>query len=575
MDLGEYTRALDRYIFHYNKYLSAIRALLTPDLNLFSISISSINQSLWDRSDNANEVLESAFFYLDTNHRKLYYKFGRSKLDAIYSDIIKFKVDYFLYTNKAIEANEFEEIWNSAEKLPKYKPTLHITSIDFFISYLIENFEKFYYKFIEQTTDEIISDKITENKGYTLIDKIIRDKISDTIKVIFDFSNYLVKSIFQDIEGKIDEKDYYDFLRNQFENSAYYRINETYKIKFFDSFLDSLYEFDPKQSLKLLLFQNYQNDKEFDFNDDTFFNSMSYFLAYKILLINHFDFSEDDIFSYKNYQKTPFPFKYFSDCTEKDDFNEVVLLWNSRFKRFVVLLENIEENHNKKKLLNEAIDGFDKIKPKLHTTNFIEYFDELQVKLVNFKTQLQGSQVIKQESTLDVSQNSNTKTNTIKLANYFPIGNNHLENGKTNEEINSIKAGSPISSKNIKTVVLYKSFEYVSLNGGYGPINDLYRSLIDLNLISKDTDIRDFRKIFSGNKINKKIIWTGYPTQLSFFIKELHHVQKKVKDLKQKQWEVTILCFELESGINLTNDILRGAKKPANKNDIITLVNSL
>ena len=60
------------------------------------------------------------------------------------------------------------------------------------------------------------------------------------------------------------------------------------------------------------------------------------------------------------------------------------------------------------------------------------------------------------------------------------------------------------------------------------------------NLIGNSTDLKDFRKVFSGEAIDKPIIWTGNISELSYFIKQLHNELKLVEDLKQQQWAVTI-----------------------------------
>lgn len=79
-------------------------------------------------------------------------------------------------------------------------------------------------------------------------------------------------------------------------------------------------------------------------------------------------------------------------------------------------------------------------------------------------------------------------------------------------------------------------------------------------LIDKDTTLPNFRKVFSGKGIEQKIIWSGNISELVHFIKTLHNTAKKVEDTKQKQWEITINCFQMADGTELTRDKLRRQK---------------
>jgi hypothetical protein len=66
---------------------------------------------------------------------------------------------------------------------------------------------------------------------------------------------------------------------------------------------------------------------------------------------------------------------------------------------------------------------------------------------------------------------------------------------------------------------------------------------------------------FQAKGIEQKIIWTGNISELAHFIKTLHNTAKKVEDTKQKQWEITINCFEMADGTELTKDKLRRGQK--------------
>ena len=78
-----------------------------------------------------------------------------------------------------------------------------------------------------------------------------------------------------------------------------------------------------------------------------------------------------------------------------------------------------------------------------------------------------------------------------------------------------------------------------------------------------------------GKENEQKIIWTGNISELAHFIKTLHNTAKKVEDTKQKQWEITINCFDMADGTELTKDKLRTQKTPARAAIIEKAVNIL
>jgi len=121
----------------------------------------------------------------------------------------------------------------------------------------------------------------------------------------------------------------------------------------------------------------------------------------------------------------------------------------------------------------------------------------------------------------------------------------------------------------------HQSFKYIGKTSEQEKITYLFNDLKTLKLIDKDTELKTFRKIFSGETIEAPIVWTGNPSELYYFIKQLHSVQKKVIDLKQKQWEVTTLCFIYPKGIAIDRSKLKGLKNPASAKEIEKAVKSL
>lgn len=117
------------------------------------------------------------------------------------------------------------------------------------------------------------------------------------------------------------------------------------------------------------------------------------------------------------------------------------------------------------------------------------------------------------------------------------------------------------------------SFKYTNNDSTILP--DLMNALITGNFIDKETEIKHFRKIFSGNEIDKQIIWIGNISELSFFIKSIHNIHKKIEDTKQQIWKITSKCFIQSDGTPFDKSKFRGQKLPAKKSIIDNIVNLL
>ena len=130
---------------------------------------------------------------------------------------------------------------------------------------------------------------------------------------------------------------------------------------------------------------------------------------------------------------------------------------------------------------------------------------------------------------------------------------------------------SPIIHQTLKSKISnnsLQSFTYNNFIVGQTNLTDLMNSLKRNNFIAEDTSLKHFRKAFSGRDINKKILWTGSISALSYFIKQLHNVSGKIKNTKQKQWDITIKCFQMSDGSTLDKTKLRTQKAPSNS-DVI------
>ena len=112
-----------------------------------------------------------------------------------------------------------------------------------------------------------------------------------------------------------------------------------------------------------------------------------------------------------------------------------------------------------------------------------------------------------------------------------------------------------------KTGVL--SFVYVQLDSNPEAITDLFNSLKDVaGLIDSQTRLVDFKKVFSGREVVSPIIWTGTPTELYYFIKYIHNIQKSVEDARKQQWAIACHCFIGENEVRFEKSKLKSLKDP-------------
>ena len=93
-------------------------------------------------------------------------------------------------------------------------------------------------------------------------------------------------------------------------------------------------------------------------------------------------------------------------------------------------------------------------------------------------------------------------------------------------------------------------------------LTDLWDSLKLNNFISTDTPLPTFKKIFSGTEINNPVKWKGKISELYYFIKLIYTDFKLVENLKQKQWQVTCICFVNENGEPFSRSQFRSLKRP-------------
>lgn len=114
--------------------------------------------------------------------------------------------------------------------------------------------------------------------------------------------------------------------------------------------------------------------------------------------------------------------------------------------------------------------------------------------------------------------------------------------------------------------VSLQSFTYNDYHKNSDKLTDLCDSLKKSAFIHKDTTTSNFKKAFSGKEINTPIVWTGNPTEFSYFIKLIHNTHKLVANLKQDQWKVAVECFVKSDGEKFKNSV-RKLDRPAKTGD--------
>jgi hypothetical protein len=278
-------------------------------------------------------------------------------------------------------------------------------------------------------------------------------------------------------------------------------------------------------------------------------------------------FNKTDIFSHKNIDLiSEIPKLSNQMVLDKDlaiEFDEI-------YKSFFESLFNSAIPIDLYNTLGRHIHLFDKVRSRL--LNILDNA-EPDGKILYIRSRLK--QLEQRESKL---KNSNDKTNKSKGKNnnYPKILKKFL---KTEADFYNhaqpefvIK---PTSSKLKKTTETNRSFKYKKMKSGYSNLTYLKESLINKGFISKNTDLKDFRKAFSGEAIDKPIVWTGNMSELSYFIKQIHHNLKYVVNVKQEIWSITINCFIQENGEQYNRIKLRGQKVPATSKNIDSALNTL
>jgi hypothetical protein len=119
-----------------------------------------------------------------------------------------------------------------------------------------------------------------------------------------------------------------------------------------------------------------------------------------------------------------------------------------------------------------------------------------------------------------------------------------------------------IIEKSPNHILSVNSFTYNQYFNNPDKLNDLFDSLKHFGFISDSSTLANFKKVFSNKEIVNPIIWTGNPSEFSYFIKLFYVQYKFVANLKQKQWDIACKCFVQADGSLFDKSKLRGLKKP-------------
>lgn len=119
------------------------------------------------------------------------------------------------------------------------------------------------------------------------------------------------------------------------------------------------------------------------------------------------------------------------------------------------------------------------------------------------------------------------------------------------------------------------SFTLLDFDKSQDNLADAFDRLKNKEFIHKETTLPTFKKVFSGKEISTPVRWIGNASDLYYFIKLIYSVNKLVKDLKQKQWDVACKCFVDQDGNAFDKDRIRLLKKPATTADQLEFIVSM
>jgi hypothetical protein len=106
------------------------------------------------------------------------------------------------------------------------------------------------------------------------------------------------------------------------------------------------------------------------------------------------------------------------------------------------------------------------------------------------------------------------------------------------------------------------SFTYLGYHSAPKKLEDAFNSLKNSGLIAGDTTKADFERIFSGKVVENPVRWTGYTSDLYYFITQVHSKQKLILPLGKEIWAVTCKCFVRKDGTRFKRGSFRQLHHP-------------
>ena len=92
------------------------------------------------------------------------------------------------------------------------------------------------------------------------------------------------------------------------------------------------------------------------------------------------------------------------------------------------------------------------------------------------------------------------------------------------------------------------SFFYIDFYVRGDNLKNAWISLSKNGLIAAETHLADFKQIFSGKVVENPVKWTGFTSDLYYFVLLVHAKYKLIRNLKRNIWEVTCKCFVRDDG---------------------------
>ncbi|UAM97939.1 hypothetical protein K8354_16880 [Polaribacter litorisediminis] len=533
--------------------LSLFSASIDEDFQKYNSSFNSENLSLQELSKSINKYFDVIVRYIE--NILLYDVFLIfEKPEITYLQEIKYTKDYKKeyidkWLNCSVELSDYrlykrKDHWQEIFKLDLDSET-------------IEKIEKHQKKLFDEEVNHKVNSEIQDINELKETDK--KAAIENNIKLIEDFFNGVgtkttlkrLKNILRFVKHKQVLVDYDNLLKNYILPIEYlvFKIGKSdyssiFVASFFLKYLDELKE--------------YLNSLEGNVNINPTINNQFQYENFKDLLLVE-ELEKRIAIEAVEYKK---------NC---DDYWETYTFDPTYFDTFI-----------SGKLYNVFLNAiYERIKP-LNDFEINKYLT-LSVNQFNTHTPTKRADIFKRIYHDTYWYPNYMEYNPNQYENKYPVHvwkhyTNHFHLFKEASEnilqdfkkglIGNGKKQEVIEKPKTKTKSKYQSFTYINNLSGQSNLTGLKDSLIRKKLIASDTDLRDFRKVFSGEEIEKPIVWTGNISELSYFIKQLHNELKLVRDLKQQQWAVTINCFIQENGEQYNRTKLRTQKVPATSKNI-------